>query len=376
MSKIVVAVSRNLSQLILLGTVAAIGLLFFRVIWPFVFPLLFAAILSILFRPVFDWVCSFCRRRIAAAVTTLGVLLIVMIPLAGAFILAGIELVEAGRDIVTAIDFPNDSADAQQLFDPRRHPRLSSWLDPIKTHLSEDNFKRARDIFSDALLSTTKNVYDRTLSLVGDLIALGIGLVMMVLALYYLFADGAELAREARRLSPLEDEDGLALARQFENVCRGVVLSSLVAAVVQGVLAGIGFAVVGVERIWLLSILTMFFSLIPFLGAAAVWICVALVLLFEQRFGAAIFVFAYGMFVVSVSDNLIKAYVIGDRAKLHPFVVLATVLGALQLVGLWGIFIGPMTAAFFYALLNILRKRLLDSGNDRSDQSTNFASDR
>lgn len=49
---------------------------------------------------------------------------------------------------------------------------------------------------------------------------------------------------------------------------------------------------------------------------------------------------------------------------MHPFVVLVTVLGALQLVGLWGIFIGPMTAAFFYALLNILRSRLLDDEDD------------
>jgi predicted PurR-regulated permease PerM len=202
--------------------------------------------------------------------------------------------------------------------------------------------------------------------LAADAITFVIALVVMVLALYYLFADGEKLAREVQRLSPLEDEDGLTLFGQFENICRGVVLSSVVAAIVQGVFAGIGFAIVGVERIWLLAILTMFFSLIPFLGAAAVWICVAVVLLFEQRFGAAIFLGIYGTIVVSTSDNLIKAYVIGDRAQMHPFVVLITVLGALQLVGLWGIFIGPMTAAFFYALLNILRSRLLEEGEGPS----------
>ena len=193
-----------------------------------------------------------------------------------------------------------------------------------------------------------------------------IGLVVMALALYYLFADGHKLAEEAQRLSPLEDEEGLTLYSQFENICRGVVLSSVVAAVVQGILAGIGFAIVGVQRIWLLAIVTMFSSLIPFLGAAAVWICVVVVLLFEQRFWTAMFLGIYGTFVVSASDNLIKAYVIGDRARMHPFIVLVTVLGALQLVGLWGIFVGPMTAAFFYALLNILRSRLLDNGDNPS----------
>ncbi|WP_145217322.1 AI-2E family transporter [Planctomycetes bacterium TBK1r] len=49
---------------------------------------------------------------------------------------------------------------------------------------------------------------------------------------------------------------------------------------------------------------------------------------------------------------------IGNQAKLHPLVALVTVLGALKLMGLWGIFVGPMVAAFFYALLNITRDRV------------------
>lgn len=363
--------SRNWSLLILLGTVVAIGVLFFRVVWPFVFPLLFAGILAILFRPVYEWTCSICFgwRRVAAALTTLGVILIVMLPLSGVLVLAGIELVDAGKELVEVIDLPEDSQEARRLVDPEQVPWLAEWLNLIEARLSEEDIKQGRELFSNALLGVTKNLYDRTQSLAADLVTFVIGLVVMVLALYYLLADGGKLAREAQRLSPLEDEDGLTLFRQFENICRGVVMSSLVAALVQGVFAGIGFAVVGVERIWLLAILTMFFSLIPFLGAAALWICVAAALLFEQRFGAAIFLGVYGTVVVSASDNLIKAYVIGDRAQMHPFVVLVTVLGALQLVGLWGIFVGPMTAAFFYALLNILRNRLLADDNRPSPAS-------
>lgn len=356
--------SRNWSLLILFGTVVAIGVLFFRVVWPFLFPLLFAGILAILFRPVYERTCRICfgRRRVAAAITTLGVILVVMLPLSGMLVLAGIELVDAGKDFVEAIDLPKDAADAKRLIDAQKNPRLASWLNAVEARMSQDDIKQVRELLSNALLGATRNVYQRTQGLAADVISFVIGLVVMVLALYYLFADGEKLARETQRLSPLENEDAMTLFKQFENVCRGVVLSSVVAAVVQGILAGIGFAVVGVERIWLLAILTMLFSLIPFLGAAAVWICVAAMMLLEQRFGAAIFLGIYGTIVVSSSDNLIKAYVIGDRAQMHPFIVLVTVLGALQLVGLWGIFIGPITAAFFYALLNILRSRLLDDG--------------
>lgn len=61
--------------------------------------------------------------------------------------------------------------------------------------------------------------------------------------------------------------------------------------------------------------------------------------------------------IVSTSDNVIKAKVIGDHSELNPLVVLMTVIGAMQFLELWGIFVGPMIAAFFNALLKILRER-------------------
>ena len=215
----------------------------------------------------------------------------------------------------------------------------------------------------------TKTIYDRTSALASDVISFLISAVVMVLALYYFLADGDSLIAEARRLSPLESEDERTLFEQFEQVCRGVVLGTVVSALIQGILAGIGFAIIGVGRVWLLTVLTMLFSFIPFLGAAAVWICVTIGLMFEQRFGAALFLAAYGTVVVSTSDNFVRAYMIHGRAQMHPLIALVTVLGALQLVGLWGIFVGPISAAFFYALLNIFHQRLLEAEKEEEGGS-------
>ena len=87
-------------------------------------------------------------------------------------------------------------------------------------------------------------------------------------------------------------------------------------------------------------------------------------LVLEQRYVAAIFLAIYGSIIVSGSDNLVKAYIIHGRSQMHPLVALVTVLGALQLVGLWGIFVGPISAAFFYALLNILHRRLVETDDN------------
>lgn len=353
--------SRKLSLLILFGTVVAIGVLFFNVIRPFIFPLFFAGVLAVLFRPFFGWVKRICRGRgrLAAAVTTLAIIAMVLLPLGGMLTLAGVQLLQAGRDLVAAIDLPEGDDPAGSLIDPDRYPQIAETIDWARRQVGDEVFNRFRELTSQGLLSGTKSLYERTSALAGDLVTFVVGLVIMFLALFYFLADGESLLAEAQRLSPLEDEDENALLEQFDRVCRGVVMGTVVAGLVQGVLAGIGFMIVGVERIWLLAVLTIMFSFIPFLGAAMIWICVVIGLLIEQRYGAAVFLTIYGTIIVSGSDNLIKAYMIGDRAQMHPLIALVTVLGALQLVGLWGIFIGPISAAFFYALLNILRQRLL-----------------
>ena len=85
--------SRNVSLLILFGTFIAIGVLFFQVISPFVFPLFFAGVLAVLFRPLFVWVRRRCfgRSRLAGALVTVAVIAIVVVPLGGMLTLAGTQ---------------------------------------------------------------------------------------------------------------------------------------------------------------------------------------------------------------------------------------------------------------------------------------------
>ncbi|REK17575.1 MAG: AI-2E family transporter [Planctomycetota bacterium] len=356
-----------MSLLILLGTVVAIGMLFFRVVRPFLLPLLLAGVLAVLFRPVHLWATRMFagRRRLAAALVTLGILAAVLIPLAGVLTLAGMQLLQAGQGLVSTIELPeNAQQQAGELLDAQQNSRLASAVRWIEGRLTEGTAKQVREFSASALLGVTKTLYEKTMTLAGDLIASAIGLVVMILALYYFLADGEALLAEVQRLSPLQDSDEHDLFHHFERICRGVVLGTVVAALVQGLLAAIGMALIGVERIWLLAVLTMFFSFIPFLGAAAVWSVVTVALILEQRYGAAVFLGVYGTIVISGSDNLIRAYLIHDRAQMHPLIALVTVLGAIQLVGLWGIFVGPISAAFFYALLKMLHRRLVETSDE------------
>jgi predicted PurR-regulated permease PerM len=120
-------------------------------------------------------------------------------------------------------------------------------------------------------------------------------------------------------------------------------------------LAGIGYYFAGVGSVFLLMALTMLLAMVPFLGAASVWISVSLWLLFfEQRITAAIILAIFGASIVSTIDNVIKAWVLHGRSRLHPLLALLSIIGGIKALGLIGVFVGPMAVAFLQVLLEML----------------------
>lgn len=186
-----------------------------------------------------------------------------------------------------------------------------------------------------------------------------IGLIVLVIAVYFFLVDGAGMIRTLMRLSPLDDNYEERLLREFDRTSRAVVLASVLSALVQGILAAIAYAMLGFESVILLFLLTTLMALVPFLGAASVWAPCAIYLgAVEQRWTAALFLAIYGAAVVSSIDNVIKVYVLHGRSTLHPLFALLSVLGGVQVFGPIGILVGPMVVVFLQTLLEILNHEL------------------
>ena len=202
-----------------------------------------------------------------------------------------------------------------------------------------------------------------TLKLVGKVL---FGILIMIAALFFFLAEGQKMVEALIRVSPLEEQHVRELVAEFVRACRAIVSASLLSAVVQGLLAGIGFYVAGLRgSVAMLSLLTMVLSLVPFAGAAAVWIPTSLYLYFyEGNLWAAVGVALYGALIVSTSDNFIKPLVLAGQSNLHPLLALLSVLGGLQALGPIGIVVGPMAVIFLQTLLKLLQREL--SSIDRS----------
>jgi predicted PurR-regulated permease PerM len=211
------------------------------------------------------------------------------------------------------------------------------------------------------------------LSLGGDTLAFVVkllaGLLIMLVALFFLMAEGSRMLDALVRISPLEEHYVRELVTEFDRACRAIVLATLFSAIAQSILAGIGFYFAGLEAsVMLLMLLTMLLALVPVTGAATVWVPVCLyVYLFEGRPGTALMLAVYCAIVVSGSDNVIKPLVLHGQSNLHPLLALLSVLGGLQALGPIGILVGPMAVVFLQVMLRLLQRELssLDKGSWR-----------
>ncbi len=117
------------------------------------------------------------------------------------------------------------------------------------------------------------------------------------------------------KLLPVDGGYQRTFLHEFAQVSRAVATATIVSALAQGVLGGIGYYFAGLSWIWLLILATMFASLIPFVGAALVWIPCSIYLFYTKNVASAVFLGIYGIAVVSMVDNLVKPMILQGRTS-------------------------------------------------------------
>ena len=346
--------TRLVSFAVLLGLVALFGLLSLRVMASFLLPLLLAAMLVVIFGPLHrrlrdrlglaDWM--------AAGLTTVIVLVIVLVPL-------GLLVTRAVADAMGMVRSP----EAVRL-DPAVLGQLMQGVNEATgLHLTAEGINAELHRFAEDWLAP---IAARAPMVIGKVL---IGIVVMIVGFFYFLADGPRMLAAVMRLIPLDTRYQWQLLQEFEEVSRAVVTATLLAAVVQAILGGIGYAVAGLGNVFLLTLLTFFMAMVPIVGAAAVWGSASLyLLLFAKETWTAAGLAAWGVLAVSSVDNIIKPVVLQGQSKLHPLLALLSVLGGVTALGPIGIFVGPIAVAFLQAALTMLAFEI-DSLETRSDNA-------
>jgi len=386
-------VSRMISLIVLVAILIAIAIMFFDVMSSFILPIFLALLLVVMFRPLQQWVLGRCKGhvRIAAGLTTLSILFIALIPLVFILWQATLQAIwvydivfEGRGDPAIHAKMPDTvsddvksqtnaiekaktvKSDSEHKPNPRSVESLADHFADEVVRLSERSMgqkldaEKVRPVLQDTVIPKLKSwMAPVAVSTTQFVVHFAVGLCVMVIALYYFFADGPAMMDSIMRLSPLDTVYVKQLIQEFDKSSRAVVLATLISAVAQGVLAGFGYYFAGLDSIFLLTFLTMLMAMIPFVGSTGVWLPVCLWLNFYAgHTGAAIGLFIYGALVVSLIDNLLKPFILHGSANLHPLLALLSVLGGVEALGPIGIFVGPMVVSFMQALLVMLQKEL------------------
>jgi len=336
--------ARIVSLIVLVVLVLLFGFLFFQVMKEFIIPVFLAVLLAVLFRPLHRWITAQLdgRVRVAAALTTLAVLLIVFTPL----FLVTLRTVFEARDLL--------SAEHELKLDP---DLLAHFVDRLNEWTGlELNSEEIQQTVLTWGRQTVGSLAMRTPGFLGGLL---LGLAIMCVALYYFLADGDNMVVAVGRLLPLEMGHQQRLLDEFGAISRSLATATLLSAFVQGLLAAIGYYFAGLPSVFFLMMLTILAGMIPFVGAAVVWVPAALWLFFfADRPLAAVLLAVWGAAVVSMVDNLIKPLVLHGQSNLHPLLALLSVLGGVQALGAIGIFVGPMAVVFLQAGLKMLNAEI------------------
>lgn len=367
--------ARLVSLILLAAIVIFLAITFFQVLAPFLLPLFLAGVLAMLCQPLHQKILAKTknRPRLAAGLTTAAVMAIIFIPAMLGTMFAAAQLFSLARQTVQgnqfrdAIEVVSDKIDLNQLVTVYRD--WSGNEEVTAEELKQQALHRLRDM-SMMVAQKTLGFAGSTLNVLGDVMSALVSLMMFVIALYYFLADGPALLEATVRLVPVQSDYQRQLLTQFYQAVRAVILATLAAAVGQGLATAVGALVVGFHQFFLIAMLGTLLALIPLMGTWLVWFPLAAWLAWTGHWYKATFLFLYGAIFVGTLDNLIRTYVLQSNITLHPLLAFVSVLGGLQAMGLWGVFVGPIVASCLHGLMQIFNRELIAFSQEQQHVDT------
>jgi predicted PurR-regulated permease PerM len=331
---------KRLGTALFYGILVVLAYLVFLVFEPFLAPLAWAVVLVVVSYPVYARLARKWNPTLAATASTVGVILILIVPallVTGAFVHQGVEAVQEVQQQIQSGHF--------------------SWVN--------DLWLRVQARFPDANPGNLTTVIHRYADAGAAYLGSRLGAVLrntavflfhlavMILAMFYLFRDGDSIVARLREVLPFEKSHRDKMIDETRELIFASVTSSLVAAVAHGILGGLAFGLTGIRAPIFWGVMMGFFSLIPLVGSALIWVPAAVSLMVDGHIGMGIALMIFCSVIVGLVDNIIRPWMISGRAEMGGLVVFISVLGGISVFGMLGVVLGPIVVAAGASMLDL-----------------------
>ncbi len=332
-------------SLILTAVTAVAVYLSFLVVRPFLFAIVAATVLAVVFQPLHARMSRLIRwPSLAALASALFVAVCVVAPIGFAIGAAASEF--------------------REIFDQARATDTASigaWIDRPIDWLAGRTGMSAQD-WKDRLTGELSQTIHAAAGVARSLVAgIGRGLLQSIAALvtlFFFFRDSSRLRQGLLDTIPLRRADLEVLVRQVEDSILANMYGVVAVGAAQGLLMGIGMWIAGVPSPVMWGVATAVLSVIPMVGSGLVWAPVALMLAAQGSWGKCAFLVVWGALLVANTDNVVRPWVVGGRSGANPLLVFLGLLGGMSAFGVLGVFIGPVVVTVTATLLGFTARSL------------------
>jgi predicted PurR-regulated permease PerM len=331
---------KRLGTVLFYGIVVALVYFVFRVFESFIPALAWAVVIVVVSYPAYRRLRARFHPTMAALICTTGVTLILIVPtllVMAAFVHQGVQAVQTLQQQIQNghFDWVN---------------RL--WIE-LEGRFADNNVTSLSTLLGRYGEQAAGFIAARLGALLKNTALFLFHLSVTLLAMFYLFRDGDSFVARVREILPFEPVHRDRMMQEAQDLIFASVVSSALAAAAHGILGGIAFGLAGIGAPVFWGVMMGFFSLVPVVGSALIWVPAAINLIVQGHVLAGILLALVCSVIVGLVDNVIRPWVISGRAEMGGLVVFISVLGGISAFGLLGVVVGPIVVATGASLLDL-----------------------
>ena len=324
-----------------------LGYLNYQVWKPFLTPIAWAIVLSILFYPLYAFLLKLTRQR---AITSALVLSLILILIIGPFSYLTFLLIKE----LTALPETMGSGKLNAIKDLLQHPTLVAVIGKV-TSLLNIPVTELDQAVTDQISRLGKELVRGLTKGVREILTVAFHFIIMAFSIFFFLKDGSTLFGKVREFLPFSEKQKERLVNRVRDLIISTIYGGVIVAMVQGSLGGVAFAIVGITSPILWGAMMALASFLPVVGPFIIWGPAALFLLVEGAIFRGILLAVMGALGISLVDNLLRPLIIGNRTKMPFLAIFFSVLGGIKLFGIIGFIMGPMVLVLFLSVIEIFR---------------------
>jgi predicted PurR-regulated permease PerM len=333
--------------LVLFFLIFALGYATYLIIRPFISPIAWAIVFSIVFYPVYAFLLRYLRWGPLCAFFTVTIIVLIIVgPIAYLSYQVGREI----DDILYAFGTEKIELVDNALKNPRVQKGIQRMTQILS--ISEETLKES---VINAISDIVKALIKKLRVTVEHIPSFFVDFFLMLLSIYFFLRDGPYFIEKLSRYLPFSSEQKSILFKQIRDIIVTTIYGGVVVAILQSLAGGLIFFILHVPKAALLGFATFFASFVPIGGTFGVWGPVVAYFFYKGLVLKGIILFVYGLGIISMIDNVVRPIIVKEKVKMPLILVFFSILGGISLFGLIGIIMGPLIVALFVSVVEIFR---------------------